>query len=272
MTTIPLRRVLGIVLVFAAICGGFIALDRRGALEPVRSGLNEIVSPVSSAFYDAVDRSGSESALERQLADAVAERDRLRAENSRLAADTAELAQLREMLEVETNNPAVDLTRANVISQDPSNQQMFVVIDVGSEDGIREGMAIVSPHYYLGQDSEVSPETSRVMLIIDASQSVGAKLQDSQGAGIVKGQWQQGSYLTMLRVEPGNAPADGEWVVTSDSTDIQTRQVPPNIPIGQVNGEPTVNAQTSTLEIDVRPGVANIGDLAVVYVAVEVDE
>lgn len=272
MTTIPLRRVLGLVLVFAAICGGLIVLDRQSTLDPVRSGLNEIVSPVSSAFYDVVDRSRSESDLEAELAAAVAERDALRVENSRLTADNVELGQLQDMLEVESGNPSVDLTKANVISQDPSGNQKFIVIDVGSEDGIREGMAIVSPYYYLGQVSEVNLETSRVMLIIDASQSVGAKLQDSQGAGIVKGQFQVGGYLTMLRVQPGNAPADGEWVVTSDSTETQTRQVPPNIPIGQVNGDPAVNEQTSTLEIDVRPGVADFGDLTVVYVAVEASE
>ncbi|MDQ3657889.1 MAG: rod shape-determining protein MreC [Chloroflexota bacterium] len=273
MTTISLRRVLGLVLVFAVVCGGFIALDSRSsALEPVRSGLNEIVSPISSAFYDVLDRPGSQSDLEQQLADAVAERDALRAENSQLKADNVELGQLREMLDVETRNPSVELTMANVINQDPSGNQMFIVIDVGSDDGIREGMAIVSPHYYLGQVTEVSPETSKVMLIVDASQSVGAMLEDSRGAGIVKGQLQLGGYLTMLHVEPENAPSEGEWVVTSDSTEIQTRQVPPNIRIGQVFGEPTVSDQTDTLVIEVRPGVADIGDLTVVYVAVESNE
>ncbi len=272
MTTISLRRVLGLILVFAVICGGLILLDRRNALEPVRSGLNEIVSPVSAAFYNVLDDTGSESDLEQQLAEAIAERDALRAENSQLEADTVELEQLREMLEVEQRNPSLDLTMANVISQDPSGNQMFIVIDVGSDDGIREGMAIVSPYYYLGQVTEVTPETSRVTLIIDASQSVGAVLQESRGAGIVQGQFQLGGYLTMLHVEPANAPEEGDWVVTSDSDEIQTRQVPPNIRIGQVYGDPEVNEQTSTLEIDVRPGVANITDLTVVYVAVEADE
>lgn len=272
MTTISLRRVLGLILVFVVICGGLIVLDRRSALEPVRSGLNEIVSPVSSAFYDVLDRPGSQSDLERQLATAVAERDALKAENSQLKADTVELQQMREMLDVEERYPDVDLTRANVISQDPSGNQRFLVIDRGSEDGVREGMAIVSPHFYLGQVDEVSPETSKVMLIIDASQSVGAVLEDSRGAGIVKGQWQLGGHLTMLRVQPGNAPEEGEWVVTSNSAETQTRQVPPNIPIGQVFGELTVNDQTDTLVIQVRPAVSDMGDRTVVYVAVETDE
>lgn len=273
MTMISLRRVLSLILVFAVVCGGFIALDRRSsALEPVRSGLNEIVSPISSAFYDVLDRPDSQSDLEQQLADAVAERDALRAENSQLKADTVELEQLREMLEVEDRNPSLDLTKANVIGQDPSGNQMFLVIDVGSEDGVREGMAIVSPDYYLGQVDEVNLETSKVMLIIDASQSVGAVLEDSRGSGIVKGQRQLGGYLTMLHVEPGNAPEEGEWVVTSDSADTKTRQVPPNIPIGQVFGEPAASDQTDTLVIQVRPGVSEITELTVVYVAVESNE
>ncbi|MBA3378215.1 MAG: rod shape-determining protein MreC [Chloroflexia bacterium] len=273
MTTISLRRVIALVVAFAVVCGGFIALDRRSsALEPVRSGLNEIVSPISSAFYDVLDRPGGQSDLEQQLADAVAERDALKAENSQLKADTVELDQLRQMLEVEQRNPSLDLTKANVIGQDPSGNQMFLVIDVGSNDGVREGMAIVSPNYYLGQVTDVSLESSKVMLIIDASQSVGAILEDSRGSGIVKGEWQLGGYLTMLHVEPGNAPEDGEWVVTSDSTETQTRQVPPNIPIGQVFGEPAVSDQTDTLVIHVRPGVSEINDLTVVYVAVEINE
>jgi len=273
MTTISFRRVLGLVFVFAVVCGGFIALDRRSsALEPVRSGLNEIVSPISSAFYDVLDRPGSQSDLERELATAIAEREALKAENSQLKADTVELEQLQQMLGVERQNPSLDLTKANVIGQDPSGNQMFLIIDVGSEDGVREGMAIVSPDYYLGQVDEVNLETSKVMLIIDASQSVGAVLEDSRGSGIVNGQWQLGGYLTMLHVEPGNAPEEGEWVVTSDSSDIQTRQVPPNIPIGQVFGEPTVSDQTDTLVIQVRPGVSEINDLTVVYVAVETNE
>ncbi len=272
MTTISLRRVIGLILVFGVICGGFIALDRRSALDPVRSGLNEIVSPISSAFYRFVDAPDRQSDLERSLDQVTAERDELKAENSQLKADTAELDQLRVMLDVEERNPDVDLTIANVIGRDPAGLQMFVIIHVGSDDGIREGMAIVSPYYYVGQVIEVGPQESKVMLVIDSSQSIGAMLEDTRGGGVVDGQWQHGGYLTMFHVQPGNAPAEGEWVVTSDSTVTQTRQVPPNILIGQVLGEPEVNAQTDTLVIQVQPGVSNFNDLTVVYVAVESDD
>jgi rod shape-determining protein MreC len=272
MNTISLRRVLGLVLVFVVICGGFIVLDRRSTLDPIRSGLNEIVSPVSSAFYGVVDRADRRSDVEEELDQVIAERDALIAENSQLKADTAELEQLRQMQAVEDRNPDLELTMAKVLGFDPTGSQMSITIDLGSDDGIRTGMAIVSPNFYIGQVIQVSQETSKVMLIIDASQSVGAMLQDSRGEGIVTGQWQHGGYLSLFHVQPERAPKEGEWVVTSESTETQTRQVPPNIPIGKVLGEPEVSAQTDTLEIQVRPGVSNFSDLTVVYVAMIADD
>jgi len=272
MTTMSLRRVLGLVLVFGMICAALVVLDRRSALDPIRSGLDEVVSPISSAFYDIVDAPDRKSDLESELATVTAERDALKAENSQLKADTAELEQLRQQQDVESRYPNIDLTLANVIGRDPTGQQMFIVLDVGSDDGVRVGMAILSPNYYVGQVTEVNPQTSKVMLIIDATQSVGAMLEDTRGGGIVSGQWQHGGYLTMLYVQPDNVPDPGEWVVTSESADTQTRQVQPNIPIGKVIGEPVVDAQTDTLQIRVRPGVANVNGLTVVYVAVIVDD
>jgi rod shape-determining protein MreC len=268
MTTMSLRRMLGLVLVFVVICASLFLLDRRSTLDPIRSGLNEVVSPISAAFYGVVDRADRQSDLEDELATVTAERDALKAENSQLKADTAELEQLRQEQEVEERYPDIDLTMANVIGRDPTGTQMFLIIDIGADDGVRTGMAIMSPDYYVGQVIEVSPQTAKVMLIIDASQTVGAILEDSRGDGIVSGQWQHGGYLSMLNVQPDREPEPGEWVVTSDSTDTQTRQVPPNIPIGKVLGEPVADPQTDTLQIQVQPGVANFNDLTVVYVAV----
>jgi rod shape-determining protein MreC len=149
---------------------------------------------------------------------------------------------------------------------------MSIQIDVGSDDGVRVGMAVVSPYYYVGQVVEVTEQTSKVMLIVDASQSVGAMLLETRADGIVYGQWQQGGYLTLLHVRADTVPQEGEMVVTSEFSQTQTRQVPANIMIGEVVGEPTRNAQTDTLEIRIRPGVSDFNSLTTVYVAVMADE
>jgi len=272
MTNVPLRRIVLSVMTLVVLCVALVVLDRRGALEPVRTGLSEVVQPVTAAVNDVLDRDRASSDLAQELATVTAERDALKSENSRLKADTRELAQLREMQEVEDRHPEIELIPARIMQRDVTGQQMFAIIDLGSRDGIQVGMAVMSPHFFVGQITEVSETTSKVMFIIDAGQTVGAMLEDSGGEGILTGQWQVGGYLQLDHVQSSQAPSEGEWVVTSSSSDTMTRLVPPDFPIGQVIGEPVVNPQTDTLTIQVRPGIGNFNTLSTVYVAVQVDD
>ncbi len=273
MNTIPLRQTLTLILVFVIISASFITLDRRSELQPVRDGLTQIISPLSDRLYRLADGPDHQSDVEAQLAEVTQERDALIAENSRLKAGNRELKQLQQQLDVSQSNPTIDYsTAANVIGRDPTGAQMFIIIDKGSADGLQKGMAIVSPNFYIGQVSEVSEHSAKVMLIIDTSQSVGAMLQDTRADGVVYGQAQAGGYLMMSHVESTTAPKEGEWIVTSSSSATQTRQVPPDIPIGQVLGTPVFDPQTDTLEIQIRPGVSNFNDLDVVFVAIARDD
>jgi rod shape-determining protein MreC len=268
MNMVSLRQTLSMIAVFAVISVGFIVLDRRSALEPIRDGLNQIMAPVSDTFYRFADGPDRPSGSEDELARVTQERDALKAENSKLKADNRELEQLRQQLDVTDRNPTVDYTTAaSVIGYDATGAQRFILIDKGSNDGIEKGMAIVSPYFYLGQVSEVTQDQSKVMLIIDTSQSVGAMLEDTRSDGVVYGQAQAGGYLVMSHVDSSTVPKEGEWIMTSSSAATQTRQVPPNIPIGQVLGVPISDPQTDTLEIQIRPGVSNFDDLDVVFVA-----
>ena len=268
MNAIPLRQTLTLILVFVIVSASFIVLDRRNDLKPVRDGLAQIVSPVSDTFYRFTDRFDRRSDVEAQLVQVTQERDALKAENSKLKADNRELDQLRQQMDVSAQNPTIDYsTAANVIGRDPTGTQMFILIDKGSDDGIQKGMAVVSPYFYIGQVSEVTQHTAKVMLLIDTSQSVGAMLEVSRADGVVYGQAQAGGYLKMSHVESATVPMADEWIVTSSSSATQTRQVSPNIPIGQVFGTPLVDPQTDTMEIQIRPGLSNVNDLDVVFIA-----
>ncbi|HEV2067934.1 MAG TPA: rod shape-determining protein MreC [Thermomicrobiales bacterium] len=266
MNTIPLRQTLTLVMIFVIISTGFILLDRRAALDPVRDGMTQVVAPVSSAFTDLVDRGEAPDELEVELARVTAERDELKRQNSRLKGDQRELESLRLEQDASKRHPDYEFTAANVIGGDATGAQMFIIIDRGSLDGVTKGMAITSPHYYVGQVAEVTEHTAKVMLIVDASQNVGAMLEDSRADGIVYGQLQLGGYLMMRHVEADVVPNENEWIVTSRFPATQTRQVPPDIPIGQVLGEPKVDTQTDSLVIEVRPGVSNFDDLRQVWI------
>ena len=267
MTTVPLRRVGTSLLIFVLISVGLLLLDRRDALDPLRDGLAQVFAPVSRAFERVGRASISESDVQRQLEQVTAERDRLKAENSQLKAAVAELETLREQLRIEQVRPDITYVPTRVIGRDPTGAQLYVIIDKGASDGLREGMAVTSPDFYVGQVSEVQEHTAKVLLIGDQSASVGAMLEDARADGVVYGRFQSGGLLVMQHVDKDVTPKEHEWVVTSDVPTSETAQVPPSIPIGIVVGEPVVNAQNDQLDIIVQPAV-DFEDLETVWIAV----
>lgn len=262
MRTVPLRQTLMLILIFIVVAASLIVLDRRHALNPLREGLAEIVNPVAGAFSGFTDGFGESSDLQKKLDEVTAERDKLNAENSRLKSVDQENQILREQANVQNKHQDWALTSAEVIGTDPTGAQKFVKINKGTADGIRKGMAVVDPNYYVGQVAEVDEHSALVMLIIDTSMKVGARLEDSQADGTVVGTWQTGKQAIMMEhIDKSVTPKQGEKVVTSDLT----RMIPPGIIIGIVDGEPIQNVQNDQLEVKVRPA-ANFEGLRMVFV------
>ena len=76
---------------------------------------------------------------------------------------------------------------ATVIGEDFTSWFRTLVINRGSSDGIREGMAVVSADGVVGQTVKVSPSTSRVLLLTDHASGIAATIQRSRARGVVKG-------------------------------------------------------------------------------------
>ncbi|MGC4191130.1 MAG: rod shape-determining protein MreC [Thermomicrobiales bacterium] len=262
MKQVPWRKTLSLVLVFSIVTLSLIVLDRQHLLTPIKDGLNTVVQPVSGAFSRIPDSWDSNTPLEDQLATAVAKADRLDTENSDLKAQNDKLQVQLKLQTAQEAHPDREYVTAEVLSRDPTGQQKFLVIDKGSADGLRVGMAVVDPNYFVGQISEVSEHNAKVMLIIDSSMKVGARLEDTQAEGTVVGTWQGGQQpMIMEHIDKTKTPKEGEKIVTSD----MTRQIPPGIIIGVVWGEPVVNAQNDQIEVKVRP-VVDFDSLTQVFV------
>ncbi|MEJ7837601.1 MAG: rod shape-determining protein MreC [Thermomicrobiales bacterium] len=269
MRTVSFRQTLTMLATFLFFSVGLIMLDRQSLLDPIREGLSEVVNPVQAGFSDLVDPAPSQSELEQELEQTRLERDALLAENSNLRADQVELETLRQLQQVQTDNPGFSFIPCDVIGSDPTGTQYWVKINRGAADGLVVGMAVVDPNFYVGQITTVEENEAVVTYIIDTSMRVGAKTQDTRSDGVVYGQWNVGGRMVLRNLDKDLPPNDGEIVVTADESSVKTRLVPPNIPIGVVFGEPRLNAQTDELEVDVYPYIQNYDDLQIVYVVVE---
>jgi rod shape-determining protein MreC len=100
------------------------------------------------------------------------------------------------------------LLPAEVIGNDLSGWFQTVVIDRGSRDGVKEGMAVMSVQGIVGQIMESSTSFSRVLLITDPNSAVAALIQRTRARGIVEGSGGQVCNLMYLHRSEEVAPGD----------------------------------------------------------------
>lgn len=270
MNTLSLRQTATLVAVFVIASVGLVLLDRGDALEPAREGLSSVLTPVSRGFAAIARGPGHEGDVETRLREAEAERDAALAENANLYARLAESGLAEEEARMEASRPELSYVATRVLGRDPTNAQQFIVIDQGTDDGVEIGMAVTDPDFFVGQVVEVQAETAKVMLITDTSASVGAQIMESRADGIVTGQWQTGGRLLMEHVAAEPPPAEGDYVVTSQSNITGTRGVPPDLLIGAVVGDPQPGDRTDDVALVVQPG-ADFDELDTVWVVMPND-
>ncbi len=271
MTTLTVRQMLTLIVLFIASSSFFIILDNANILDPIKTGLLDVVQPVSRGIGEVADGREDDSDLAQQLSEVEAERDSLQATVVAQEILLAETEQLREQVEFQESRPDWELVTAQVVNGDPTGSQKTLVVNKGSADGIREGMAVVDPQAYVGIVTKVEESSSVITLAIDQSHQVGAQLVDG-GEGIAYGMWQEGGQMELRHVDRDLQPEEGDYIVTADAqSDARSALVPPDLPIGRVIGEPERDLVNDTLIIEIYP-FCRFEELKVVSIIVVADE
>ena len=117
---------------------------------------------------------------------------------------------------------------ATVIGEDVTPWFRSLIIDRGSSNGIREGMAVISAEGVVGQTVKVSPTTSRVLLLTDHASGISATIQRSRARGVVKGKSEM--ICTLEFTTRGEDVIVGDTVITSGIGGIFIK----GLPIGEV--------------------------------------
>lgn len=108
---------------------------------------------------------------------------------------------------------STSIVAAEVIGQDPSAWFKSVTINKGERDGIRKGMAVISPDGVVGQILKTAPHYATVLLITDYSSAIDSIVQRTRARAIVEGGGENRCQLKyLLRTEEVNA---GDVIMTS---------------------------------------------------------
>lgn len=166
----------------------------------------------------------------------------LRQRNAELEGEVAELqAQViqlqQEVGETEILAALVDFSRARsensykaaaVIGRDPSPFLHYVIINVGSNDGILRGMPVVTNQGLIGRVEAVIADAARVQLITDPASSVNVRLQNAETEASLVGSVTGDMTLELIPQDINVQP--GDLVLTSGLGG----GYPPDLIIGQV--------------------------------------
>ena len=222
-------------IVIALLAIGVVVLALGGYLTSLSNFVNQTIvgaqTWVSTRYLAVVDF----LTVPRDVASMRQRNAELEAEVARLQTQMIELQQ--KVTETQILSALVDFARASpentykaatVIGRDPSPFLRYVIINIGSNDGIRRGMPVVTEQGLVGRVDAVTADAARVQLIADPSSAVNVSLQNSKTEAMLVGSITGDLSLDMISQDVTVQP--GDVVLTSGLGG----GYPPNILVGQV--------------------------------------
>jgi len=142
-----------------------------------------------------------------------------------------ENTRLKKLLDFSTGlSPQLETRAASVTGRDYGNWFGSIIINKGTEDGIRQDMAVITPDGLVGRVFNVSRNTAKVLLITDPRSGVGCLVQGTRAPGIVEGVAGGRGQLRMVNIPTDLAPETGDRVITSGLGSV----FPKGVPVGYV--------------------------------------
>lgn len=171
------------------------------------------------------------------------ELDRLRMENRHLKQELATAERASVLAEFRARHPSRTLA-ARVIAASSGPGTKAVIVDRGAGDGVRRGMAVITPEGVVGKVIAVYPAASQVLLINDANFAAAVISENHGVQGTLKGTGQRLCRVDYVQNE--DKVEKDEWFYTSGEDLV----FPRGLPVGRVK---SVNAGRTFKEVTVEP-------------------
>lgn len=204
------------------------------SVEGLRTRVTDALSPMMAMFTQPAASIGD-------IADDIHDLARLRAENEALLAENATLQDYRQAafrLEAENLSlrtlmnyrPTVPhaFLSARVIGDNSGAYVRSLAVNLGAENGLRDGQAAMGPRGLVGRVVQTGEHTARVLLLTDLNARIPVVLEDSRQRAVLGGD--NSDRPRLLHLPPEFEIAPGARVVTSGHGGM----FPPGLPVGTV--------------------------------------
>ncbi len=221
--------VAGILLLISTFQPAMLSGARTATTDALSPVLNIVSTPLQNAALFVRDVTG--------LAAIQAENARLSQENVKLREwyQTALLLEaenksLRELMNVKAD-PQKTFITTRILSDSSSTFAKSLLVAAGSNDGIREGQAVMSGDGLIGRVVETGTDTARVLLINDMNSRVPVIIENTRQHAIFAGQNNRNGFL--MHLPPETHIKQNVRIVTSGVGGV----FPAGLPVGIVKSE-----------------------------------
>jgi rod shape-determining protein MreC len=217
------------------IVGGILALALGGFFSSASSRFTGSLVSVQEWFASRYLAVQDFLTAPRDITSLRSRNDELENQVSQLQTQVIELQQrvgetdiLSALVDFSRSNPESTYKAASVIGRDPSPFLYYVIINRGSNDGIRRGMPVVTNQGLVGRIDAVIADAARVQLITDPASSANVHMQNADTDAILLGSVTGDVTLDMISQDA--TVEAGDLILTSGLGG----GYPPDLIVGQV--------------------------------------
>ena len=221
-----------IVVILVIILVSSLSKGKKSGITGVVNLVNNIVASVSEKTSNITGFFESKKKLNMEIENLKKENDQLKLNNVEMKKIENENNSLRKKLEIKEEYKYFKMISGAVIVRNQSNWQESFIIDVGSKDGIKEGMPVITKDGLVGQTVSVTEDTSKVMTILDPSSSVSVEIGSISQTAVCKGEYslKGKSELKLIYIPIDAEISPGDIVYSSGISEIY----PKGLPVGKI--------------------------------------
>ena len=212
----------GIITVIVLILLIFLSNVEVNKLSYLESAASSIINPIQRVFIDLRNKIQGNSAYFSNMETIMEENEELKKKNSELETILrefemlkAENTTLQEYMNLTDKYSSYQTIPAYVINRDVSNYSSTLVLNVGTQDGIRENMTVIADKGLVGHVISVSEKTCKVQVIIDSASTVSSSISTTNESIICKGTLENDHIFRSSYIPTGAELIQGDSVYTS---------------------------------------------------------
>jgi len=183
---------------------------------------SSIFTPIQRVITDLKNKINKNATYFSNMESILEENERLKEENSELETILRELERikadnttLQQYMNLTEKYAGYSTIPAYVINKDVSNYSSTLIINIGTNDGIKENMTVIADKGLVGHVISVTEKTSKVQVIIDAASTVSCNISTTGESVICKGTLENNQILRVSYIPPDVELIQGDNVSTS---------------------------------------------------------